>query len=609
MTPFQTELSSITFSCLQFTAETAYPLGIKNESSLGTLMKEMSLGAKGVLNPKDFLSYLDARVRWIKSHSDQITGRDRECLGVIYNTYQGHFPSSVESIKEIDQVFNKAKILDQLATKGAISFSEYTKQIPDLEYLLTIKRGREDQINKLIDTIYEGSWELIRSNYTLEMEVLPWDALAAFEMDKISSYQFTTILIFWSVFTQYSDCEIFYQRLFDEQGKTDREAKHSINQTVLKDPNRLSSFRSSVDIAEGVNCQTVGTFFELMKRQPKSECGFFYFKIPMPKARFHQMGLLNENGVDFRIEETRKISEVLLHKAEFNVFGYFVRNQETYMMVPTLTMMQQFLTANVGPENVVYISPHLGVSSEKEIMLNGENNTRDMGILFPGVALEETADNYCAPTALEYLKHDFYHAYVSSMIPKEFRHEYIRFSKCALEVEEEIENPFAKDFLHDYYLNLIDMDFGIFRTTRSDATFLKRIFVSFFELIQNLPMSTNKAIIKSLGSKVMDEKLYENLYNVERVKLMYILTQEKVAEKLAQKIEKKMGKNKFSTPLIWQFFFAELAAFKRYFKELKEYFNEEQIEVDGHKIHVLEVIESAENKKSLHLTEKFLRSY
>lgn len=609
MTSFHNELSAITFRCLQFTAATSEPSKVDEEISVVTKMGQLFLEKGSDHHHSEFLHYLDSKVKWIKDHSNQITAADRDCLGVIYNTYLGHFPSSLESTQEIAQIFDKAKILEQLNNAGSISFSEYTKAISNMEYFLNVKKERPDQIRKLINAMHQGSWESMSAAYVEEMEALPWDALAAFEMEKISSYQFTTILIFWAVCIQYSDREILYQRLYDEQGRVYREAKYSINQTVLKDPNALASFRSTVGIAEGIHSDTVGIFFELMKGKPKSECGYFYFETTMPKSQFHQMDLVNENGVDFRIQETRKISEVLLHKAEFNVFGYFFIGQKTYMMVPTLTMMQQFLTANVGPENVVHITPHLGVSSENEIMLNGETNTRDMGIFFPGIPLEDTADNYCAPTALEYLKHDFYHAFVASHIPKKFRHEYIRFAKCVLELEEEMKHLQVKRFLHHYFLMLIDMDFGLFRTKRSDASFLKRIFLSYFEIIQNLPSPTADEIIKSLGTKTIDEDLFEKLYNIERVKLIHVLVQENVAERLAQKIGKKLGKNIYPIPLIWNFFFAENEALKGYYKNLTDYFSEEEIEIYGHKINVSDLLESVKNKKSLSLTEKFLRNY
>jgi len=84
------------------------------------------------------------------------------------------------------------------------------------------------------------------------------------------------------------------------------------------------------------------------------------------------------------------------------------------MVISSIDLFQIWLNINFA--EAVKVNPVLGVSSVNDIREGSVKRHRDLAIPFPGLELPKQADNFSAPSVLDFMFHDRYHCLRSSEI-------------------------------------------------------------------------------------------------------------------------------------------------------------------------------------------------
>jgi len=341
--------------------------------------------------------------------------------------------------------------------------------------------------------------------------------LQAFEQQKISSYQFSSLLLLQSLKKTYSVTVI---NVFDERGKINPEAIDAILQTF---------YFELQDGTEGnfLSLDQFHKFLELLSKAPKSEQCFYSF----PESPYNHSSTL-----------IGLISQTL----NINIFCFFKDNQnQDRRMVASFTMKQLFLQV-LNPKNPIQIIPKIGVSTYEEIEANGLEDTRDSAVPFANIELPKIADNFLVPNDWDFNHHDFYHAFSCSYVPVNHRHIFINIAKKISKIVEDNKNlePSAAIFLKNVAEQLVDMDFGIYKSLKGEklepiVSLIASIDRKFtlvlsdlesdedgfsIEIIRNI---RKEKIFESLSSKILYE-LYRYYSESEVRSAVKIICQEKV---------------------------------------------------------------------------------
>jgi hypothetical protein len=402
------------------------------------------------------------------------------------------------------------------------SFDSVTRYLPDCKALL--QRDRARQVQSLNQNLQKGDWTKIMSDYAKLEDDLAIDGLKAFHDKLIFQEQFATTVFCSSLMKEFTKVQTL--SLFTAQGKINGEAAGFIGQTLQAKANM--QFRMG-NFLEG---DKLGIFWNQMRKQPASEQCFFMVEGQYSSSCKTVTDAINDIGM--------------------NVFGYF-RDQNNYplRMVPSLSMMQQFLIAQTG-NDAVTITPVLGTSSREDIHKNAVTDTRDMALPFPGIVLPKTADDEAAPKSLHFWDHDLYHAFVASKIPRNFRHAFATCADSVLELKKEYTDLFIIQILDDLYQHLIDMEHANFWSLTSQKPAII-FFSSFAEKI--------KAVLARPSKQAIDLEVHHALLREHRVveKLAINLFQKNFCEKydisrqdLQDVMQKKMGVVDFSIWTAWE---------------------------------------------------------
>ena len=225
-----------------------------------------------------------------------------------------------------------------------------------------------------------------------------------------------------------------------DQGKI---ARDCIIQTFL--PSGLHRGRNNF-----LTTAKIDRFFKQMQKKQTSEAGFFLVKtIPYQEL---------PNTVT-------TISRTIYSQTGINVFNQFQLREATYEMIPSFSMMQEFLRVHSGARQSVRITPVIGDSSVQDIVKCGKTHTRVMRLPFPDSPFPKKADCIDTPYFMDYIRHEFYHAIVASDVPKKYQLAFIELAETLLTVSAGIQNSLIHDFLNEFYERLIDMEHPGFRKT------------------------------------------------------------------------------------------------------------------------------------------------
>jgi len=451
MSSFHTELKILT----NFNAWNKLPSGADKKEGAPSKGEAIHRIASSFLNIEadttpTFQEFAAKVVEWIGNHADTITKEDADSLDKLRVIFSSRLPQNDKNITALKEL----SIASQTATDHAANihhtFDSVTRYLPNREQLLTAAAGRVKEGEALCKTLKKSDWATIIKEYKQSPDNLATDGLKAFHDGKITMEQFSTLIFCWSLMKQFPDVEIHVQPIFDSNGEVNRAAERFLRQT-------FESCCLTKGQASFLDEKKFNTFLRNMKLQPDSENSFFFIKT----NKFEE-NLDNETRKTKTLDGTFTVTEEI-YQAGVNVFGQFENEGTTHRMIPSLSMMQQFLAAYAGDTNAVKIIPVIGVSKLKDIVNNTKTDTRDIGLPFPGVELPKQADKLAAPYDIDFIRHDFYHSILASDVTPEHRRAFIAYANAILESKKQAKDPFALRFLGQLNARIVDMEHPIFR--------------------------------------------------------------------------------------------------------------------------------------------------
>lgn len=375
-------------------------------------------------------------VSWISHEVSALTPReDLEALNHLHELFIKTLPETSSSIQTL------SKITRYLTVQDRCSFDAVTRYLPQQEKTQCASRDLKN-VKSLSADLTEGAWEKITTHYITHLDDLPRDALKAFEQQLISYTQFSTLLFLWSLMTEFPNTAIEVCPLFQKEGKVHPFAERAISSTLYRKGQGLLASSMSPFLGE----KELQDFFEAMEMQPFSERFFFILSSRRSSIKpFTVTSQIQDVGINIFNEFTTKEDPFLTHR-----------------MIPSFSMMQQFLAAYSEEESPLYITPVIGLSSVEDIERNGREFSRDMALCFPGVDLPKEADLLPAPTYTDFREHDFYHSIVASKIPKKIQQAFIFLAQQAQALQKEQKEKPAEQFFAELYERLIDMEHTVF---------------------------------------------------------------------------------------------------------------------------------------------------
>lgn len=348
---------------------------------------------------------------------------------------------------------------------------EMLKRVPEkarkeIEARIWQLRDVEHVIHVMEIQMVQDDWATVeirgrRYPSVLVHEEMPYHALIAFSVGKITSAQFATLAYFWSALQHYGAGEIITCSLRERRWEN-----------IL---DKLLTIPGNVSFEE-----RFGPFIQLLNLYPLSEQRFFLFRLPKIPTPDSIMAVANNFGMmPFTFMQIEKVM---------------------YRVIPSFTMMGVNLLLRHGKENFVILNPVLGLSSQHDMIQCGLNHTRDVAFHFPHTPLPQTADTREAPWD-HYTFHDEYHADRCSSITRMHRPAFIHLAEQCNEEwnQRKAQSPisFSSKVWHlirqyeenddgtktrHLRMKLIDMDFWAYRFIEGTQRTLKLTSVTAFWL-------------------------------------------------------------------------------------------------------------------------------
>lgn len=355
--------------------------------------------------------------------------------------------------------------------------SELLRRIPKLK-ITAIQAKLDslapDKIEANIDDLLEAvrrpqAWE---KNPAINHRDMPYYALLATQSSGITSFQFATLLLYWSA-TQLSPGKVSIQKLICDTPSSFSPAISTCISIFLHQGSLALEFlRSNFKLfrqqeakpvlsAELIKQNLIGTgmhltaaeyekFIDIMKKMPASEQQFFV----TPNLR------------------TFTIVKVLRDYINFTVSGEISGNRR---LIFSCGMMQAYLQAKFPSS--IKLNPVLGISSTDDIRSHGLKGERDIGVPYPGDLLSD-ADGFSAPLD-HFTQHDFYHAVLVSPIPPAERKFLIYTGDIVKNYFEEKFAHFSKQFSLRFSKNIMTT---IYQYFDEEAMIGEKIFGQFIDL-------------------------------------------------------------------------------------------------------------------------------
>jgi hypothetical protein len=369
-----------------------------------------------------------------------------------------------------------------------------------------------------------GEWEILSNHYKLlHIDYLALDAFLAFSQKSIELEEFCTVLFFYYANIDFPESHIRIFRMYEEDGFENDEAVEIIQ----------STFSDDIDIEH---------FLSRMDEKTLSEKVFFF--VPY---REKKIAKLNEDDVMRRIRDVFSgditITDEINRVSGNNYFHLFEFEGEKFQMIPSFSMMQEFLKI-AYKENAVRIRPTFGISKLIDIRMNGLESSRDMGFYFPSidlngiyipeVTLPDRADGFVAPTKIDFIKHDFYHSIRSSEVEPFLRSAFISVADQVQSMKLTEINLTVQRYLSFFYERLIDMEHHFF--VPEYLRTLKHLIsptTAFYLSIEDAALrAIDRMIIESfVGHHISKEHL-----TIKLIDLLVLIKKYAVFEKLKRKL-------------------------------------------------------------------------
>jgi hypothetical protein len=298
---------------------------------------------------------------------------------------------------------------------------ELTRRINDqdavtIEAILADLPDVDQSIALLAEDIGNGNW----NSASIKNKMMPYIALLGYQNGAINKDDFVTLMLYWVARKQYGD-----QLMILTPTHPDYTRSLSANLTVHPTALAMKKFQMLFENKKNFRMKNayyfsaadLESFLQVVSMLPRSQQVMFsalenIATMQLPDKNLKIIDVLSGDNVNF-FALTRNI-------ITSSIFSYFLpETVDAIRLIPSLGLMQAYLNTKFG-ENAVVINPVMGVSSVKQIRVNGLEKSRDMAFVFPGVNLPAYADHYLAQGD-DFRVHDFYHAFAASAVPHEHR--------------------------------------------------------------------------------------------------------------------------------------------------------------------------------------------
>ena len=307
------------------------------------------------------------------------------------------------------KVFNE--VVRRIKPSKQIKISEKISQVP------------ESQLEKIVQCCHDP--ELILNGYHdfFTSDEFPYVNLRAFRDGKITVNEFATLASLHEIYKENRErnksFSIKFKALFDPNGRPNRLAWMAIEETLLKTNSVSAAFKYNV-------ADVIKKMKEKLATASPLEAGFWRYD--MPKLS----------------EEMPKLPEEMTITDAIRKLGSWALSRDkTQEMIPSITMIQAFIDSAYG-EEAHRINPVIGVSSPDDIRSGSVGCFRDYAIPFPDVPLPKTADDFFAPDAADFMRHDRYHLERASLLTNADKDLYIAIGDALQEQKKQYDSSISK---------------------------------------------------------------------------------------------------------------------------------------------------------------------
>lgn len=281
---------------------------------------------------------------------------------------------------------------------------EYTTRNINVAKILSEARVTRNELDQLKEALYNVDW---KDPIFENTEHFPVVALQAYYQNEIGTEEFSNVLIYYSIRKHHPMSEIQTIALFDDKNQP-------IHSTIkwIKDEFTGRSKRIFYQLYD-----------DKLKHQDESAANLFV-------DRLAKQSKISQTIFAVPKKSTYKsIYQAIIRNGNY-LFSKGRGEYEGMRLIPSFEMMQEATSAIFGV-NAVRYQPSIGVSTTGEIEQNGIENSRDVGLAFPGYHTPNKADGYTTDLLYDFTFHDFYHCLVASAIPILDKRKFIYLAKIA----------------------------------------------------------------------------------------------------------------------------------------------------------------------------------
>lgn len=373
--------------------------------------------------------------------------------------------------------------------------------------LLIQQQGKE--IDKLCEAAKSGNLNhpIFDKN---NMQQFPCLALAAFKEAKLSSEDFSALMVYWSILKHHDEKEIQTVKLFNEDGNVNPQAQAMLQNTMkLHYSPKRTSYQSN-ELSEEQFTQ----FYEELKNLSPLQQQFWI--IEDLQGELHKAPYEDAVVASLRMANgTTSISQAIFEDTGINTFSRIEGSSKR--IIPTLSMVQAFLNAKY--ETPVQLETIIGFGNIEDLRRNGLTLTRIVSLAFPFEECSnfDRADGFMCHQVYDMTYHDaIYHGDVVSAIPPSHQQAYIFLADA---IQEACHHPKyegnmeIKALSEEFYNRLVDMEFEVYRQEPMPSL----INCLHFCLTDCLTMSalgrlSTQALMDKVNAKDADQKLtYEEV--------------------------------------------------------------------------------------------------
>lgn len=429
------------------------------------------------------------------------------------------YPMGKQAVAEVDQKQQNAELQaaqspsNDKVNKVYREVMRRVKQPELIERYLGLLQNRVKRVEDLLNAMNER-WTHDHPVYNDPL--FPFVALLALKQEKLTQNQFGTLMLFDDTATHfYGDKRPLSFSSFDDPETINKELAAHPNKDMKELKFKGLEECLYVDKTRSLDDTKLAKFKTLLSHLPKMEQTFLL--VPDEWRRGSVVWAIENNA---RINLfNHYIKDTLSYKSAGNESLTLL--QSCVRIIPSVGMVQAFLTAMHGETLAVRINPVLGLSSTKDLRLNGLTGTRDMGLHFPYIKLPNKADNFDAPGP-DFSYHDMYHALQTSYIPPAHR-------QLMVEIYDQLNDLRSDAELREFRFSFIDMEYGDYRPAWGISSLDKKFWVS---------VARRVSMIKSAESQKLAMDRILNLLAEKEIGKKAQVTKEGLLEGISEEDER-----------------------------------------------------------------------